>query len=221
MQVTFAFLYKATNGSQRKQIGKTKRHRNKENAHKDHNSQPLSLFGLFAGGLVAEWTFRIKVFVVRVSVVKVVVRFRVQNLFWRTFQSMEWKIFIKALIGTWLVVSVSVLNIFALSLAALSAWHGFASLATPPMVEVAEEDDDGDDADDTADDDDDPELQLGQPSRQHRFSQLQVAGALSKTVACVAIIQTCAVITEFQSQEVCLLISCSIALFSFQGFVRQ
>ena len=37
---------------------------------------------------------------------------------------MEWKIFIKALIGAWLVVSVSVLNIFALSLAALSAWHG-------------------------------------------------------------------------------------------------
>ena len=37
------------------------------------------------------------------------------------------------------------------------------------MVEVAEEDDDGDDADDTADDDDDPELQLGQPGRQHRL----------------------------------------------------
>ena len=45
----------------------------------------------------------------------------------------------------------------------------FASLATPPMVEVAEEDDDGDDADDTADDDDDPELQLRQPGRQHRL----------------------------------------------------
>lgn len=103
---------------------------------------------------------------------------------------MEWKIFIKALVSAWWVVSVSVLNIFALSLAALSAWHGFASLATPPMVEVAEEDDDGDDADDTADDDDDPELQLGQPGRQHRLSQLQVAGALSKTVVCMAIIQT-------------------------------
>merc|ERR1719266_607947 len=201
MQVTFAFLYKATNCSQRKQIEKTKRRRNKDNSHKDHNSQPLSLFGLLAGGLIAEWTFRIEVFVVRVGVVKVVVRFGVQNLFWRTFQSMEWKIFIKALISAWLVVSVSVLNIFALSLAALSAWHGFASLATPPMVEVAEEDDDGDDADDTADDYDDPKLQLRQPSRQHRLSQLQVAGALSKTVACVAIIQTCAVITELQSQE--------------------
>ena len=80
MQVVFAFLYKATNCSQRKQIGKTKHRRNKDNAHKDHNSQPLSLFGLLAGGLVAEWTFRIEVFVVRVSVVKVVVRFRVQNL---------------------------------------------------------------------------------------------------------------------------------------------
>ena len=80
MQVTFDFLYKATNCSQRKQIGKTKRRRNKDNAHKDHNSQPLSLFGLLAGGLVAEWTFRIEVFVVRVSVVKVVVRFGVQNL---------------------------------------------------------------------------------------------------------------------------------------------
>ena len=45
----------------------------------------------------------------------------------------------------------------------------FASLATPPMVEVAEEDDDGDDANDTADDDDDPELQLRQPGRQHRL----------------------------------------------------
>ena len=45
----------------------------------------------------------------------------------------------------------------------------FASLATPPMVEVAEEDDDGDDADDTADDDDDPELQLRQPRCQHRL----------------------------------------------------
>ena len=32
---------------------------------------------------------------------------------------------------------------------------------------------------------------------------------------------TCAVITEFQSQEACLLISCSIAIFSFQGFVPQ
>ena len=45
----------------------------------------------------------------------------------------------------------------------------FTSLATPPMVDVAEEDDDGDDADDTADDDDDTELQLRQPSRQHRL----------------------------------------------------
>ena len=45
----------------------------------------------------------------------------------------------------------------------------FASLATPPMVEVAEEDDDGDDANDTADDDDDPKLQLRQSSRQHRL----------------------------------------------------
>ena len=45
----------------------------------------------------------------------------------------------------------------------------FASLATPPMVEVAEEDDDGDNADDTANDDDETKLQLRQPSRQHRF----------------------------------------------------
>ena len=37
------------------------------------------------------------------------------------------------------------------------------------MIEVTEEDDDGDDANDTADNDDDPELQLGQPSCQHRL----------------------------------------------------
>ena len=39
------------------------------------------------------------------------------------------------------------------------------------MVEVAEEDNDEDDAHDDADDDDDPELQLRQPSCQHRFWQ--------------------------------------------------
>ena len=43
------------------------------------------------------------------------------------------------------------------------------SLVAPSMVEVAEEDNDEDDAHDDADDDDDPELQLRQPSCQHRF----------------------------------------------------
>ena len=43
------------------------------------------------------------------------------------------------------------------------------SLVAPSMVEVAEEDNDEDDTHDDADNDDDPELQLRQPSCQHRF----------------------------------------------------
>ena len=45
------------------------------------------------------------------------------------------------------------------------------SLVVPAMVEVAEEDNDEDDTHDDADNDDDPELQLRQPSCQHRFWQ--------------------------------------------------
>ena len=43
------------------------------------------------------------------------------------------------------------------------------SLVVLSVVEVAEEDNDEDNAHDDADNDDDPELQLRQPSCQHRF----------------------------------------------------
>ena len=36
---------------------------------KNHNSQPLALFGLLAGSLVTHWTLGIQVFVVGVGIV--------------------------------------------------------------------------------------------------------------------------------------------------------
>jgi len=126
---------------------------------------------------------------------------------------MEWKIFIKALVSAGLVVPISLLKVFPCTALSLASGGGasLVSRVVPSMAEVAEEDDDEEDADNDADDDDDPERELRQSSCQHRFSQLQVTGTLAEAVACVAIIQTCAIVTEFQSQKACLLVLFTIS----------